>query len=276
MKNTRKQNGAFTLIELIVVVALVAMLAASLLPALASTKPRAQHVTCTNNLKQVGLAFRTWAIDHSGNMPMQVSYAMGGDSDDVGFRVLFNTQKTSATGGSRGVSMMFLCLSNQLRMPKVLFCPAEYETSYRQMATTFAGTTGGSAQVVPFINDQNVSYFIGVDAQETYPRMLLTGDHNLGGNANPPSTPYLAFPSTGTPFVYLGTNFSVNAGPAWLNNMHAQRGNVGMADGSVEWFSRSELQDALRVSGDPGRTAGQFVRPAGVTGGSGCNQIQLP
>jgi len=274
MKNIRKQKGAFTLIELIVVVALVTMLVASLLPALAGTKPRAQHLTCANNLKQVGLAFRTWSLSHNGNLPMGVAWAQGGDSEDVGFRVLAAKQKTSATSGSRGVSMMFLCMSNELNTPKNLFCPAEFEVSYRQPATTFSGVVGPGR--VPYTNDLNVSYFIGVDAQETSPRMMLTGDHNLGGNANPPSTPYLASPSTGTPFVYLGTNFTANAGPAWLDNMHAQRGNVGMADGSVEWFNRSELQDALRVSGDGGRTSGPFVQAAGVAGGVGCNRMQLP
>ena len=100
----------------------------------------------------------------------------------------------------------------------------------RQAATSFSGVAAAPASV-PYTNDLNVSYFIGVDAQETYPRMLLTGDHNLGGNANPPTTPYLAAPSTGTPFVYLGTNFIANSGPAFMNNMHAQQGNVGMADG---------------------------------------------
>jgi prepilin-type N-terminal cleavage/methylation domain-containing protein/prepilin-type processing-associated H-X9-DG protein len=274
MKNMRKPNGAFTLIELIVVVSLVAMLAASLLPALASTKPKAQHLTCANNLKQVGLAFQTWSLSHNGNLPMGVAWALGGDSEDVGFRVLAAKQKTSATSGSRGVSMMFLSMSNELRTPKNLYCPAESETSIRQPATTFSGV--GGPGMVPCTNDLNVSYFIGVDAQEAYPRMLLGGDHNLGGNANPPSTPYLASPSTGTPFVYLGTNFSANQGPAWLDNMHAQRGNVLMADGSVEWFNRSQLQDSLRVSGDAGRTAGTFVQSVGVKAGVGCNRIQLP
>ena len=124
MKNMRKQNGAFTLIELIVVVALVAMLAASLLPVLAGTRVRDRRLTCTNNLKQVGLAFHTWSISHNGNMPMAVAWAQGGDLDDVGYRVLAATQKSSATSGSRGVSMMFLCMSNELNTPKNLFCPA--------------------------------------------------------------------------------------------------------------------------------------------------------
>ena len=94
----------------------------------------------------------------------------------------------------------------------------------------------GTANAIPFTNDLNVSYFIGVDSQETYPQMFLTGDHNLGGNANPPTTAYLAAPSTGTPFVYLGTNFTVNEGPGFLDTMHSKQGNVGLADGSVQGF----------------------------------------
>jgi prepilin-type processing-associated H-X9-DG protein len=250
------------------------MLAASLLPALAGTKSRGQHLACTNNLKQVGLAFRTWSLNHNGNMPMAVAWAQGGDSNDVGFRVLAATQKTTATSGSRGVSMMFLSMSNELSTPKNLYCPAESEFWIRQPATTFGGV-GGPGKV-PYTNDLNVSYFIGVDGQETYPRMLLSGDHNLGGNANPPRTMYLAASSTGTPFLCFGTNFIANQGPAWLDTMHAQRGNVLMADGSVEWFNRSELQDALQHSGDRGRTPGTFFQADGVTAGVGCNRIQLP
>jgi prepilin-type N-terminal cleavage/methylation domain-containing protein/prepilin-type processing-associated H-X9-DG protein len=274
MHKMPEQKRAFTLIELLVVIAIVAMLAAFLLPALAAAQPRARRLTCSNNLKQVGLAFRTWAISHNGFMPMQVADNMGGDADDVGFRILANTQKYSPTGGSRGVSMMFLSMTNELITPKFLFCPAEYESYLRQAATTFSGVS--AAGTVPYTNDLNVSYFIGVDAQETYPRMFLAGDHNLGGNANPPTQAYLAAPSTGTPFIYLGTNFNTANGPAFMDTMHAKQGNVGLADGSVEYFSRTELQNALRNSGDRGRAAGTFVMAAGVTAGIGCNRIQLP
>jgi prepilin-type N-terminal cleavage/methylation domain-containing protein/prepilin-type processing-associated H-X9-DG protein len=270
MKNMRNQNGAFTLIELIVVIAIIAILAASLLPALARARPQAQRVSCANNLKQVGLAFRTWATANNGNTPMNLPGSQGGAAENVGVRVVASTQTSS-----RGVCKMFLCLSNELTTPKILFCPAEYETSQRQAATTFGGVAAPGS--VPLTNDLNVSYFVGVDAQETYPRMLLTGDHNLG-DGNPPTTPWLMGPSTGTPFHSSGTNFPAgNLYVGWTAAAHDKQGNVGLADGSVECFSRSRLQEAVKNSGDPGHPTapGVFTASAGASP-AGYNRIQLP
>jgi prepilin-type N-terminal cleavage/methylation domain-containing protein/prepilin-type processing-associated H-X9-DG protein len=273
MKHMPKQNRAFTLIELLVVIAVLAILTASLLPALAYGKPKVRLVVCSNNLKQIGRAFRTWATDHNGNMPMTVAQALGGDAEDVGIRTLSGT-----LAGSAGVSKMFLCLSNELRTPKILFCPAEYEIAYRQAATNFAGVAAPGA--VPYTNDLNVSYFIGVDANETHPQMLLAGDHNIGGDANPPTTAFCAAPTTYSPSyaIWLGTNWLSDKGPAFMANQHDQEGNVAFADGSVQCFTRSQLQDALKKSGDTGRSPGVFKPGTGISynPAPGCNRIQLP
>ena len=61
----RRRIGAFTLLELLVVLAIIGVLAGLLLPALSRAKTAAHSAKCKSNLRQIGLALSLYVLDHA-------------------------------------------------------------------------------------------------------------------------------------------------------------------------------------------------------------------
>jgi prepilin-type processing-associated H-X9-DG protein/prepilin-type N-terminal cleavage/methylation domain-containing protein len=60
---------AFSLTEMMVVIAIVSMLGSMAVPKLLSTRDRAKAVACASNLREIGMAVSLYAMDHAGQLP---------------------------------------------------------------------------------------------------------------------------------------------------------------------------------------------------------------
>jgi len=236
-------NRAFTLIELLTVMAIIAILASLLLPVLSQGKARAQRIQCTNNLRQIGLAFHMFAHDHNNAFPMAVPAQLGGSLE-------FVQNSLRATNDFYFAFRHFQTLAAELVTPRVLVCPADD----RLPTNSFYA-----------LQNENVSYFVGVKADYLRPRTILAGDRNVTND-------------------YARRNATMQLGPNqflyWTAGLHRYKGNLLFADGSVEG-----VKDLMSVAANnvPGQIVDLVVpsaksppgppsanpAPAGISSGGG-------
>lgn len=214
----KTRRRGFTLIEFIIVVAVLVLIALLLMPRMNGNKARPERIECVNNLKQVGLAFNQWAQDHSARLPMQESVTNGGAMEPTLSGAIFAS---------------FLVMSNELNTPKILWCPAGKSP---KAAKSFAQGLANS----------NINYFVGLDTKPTAPNMFLSGDDNLmvGGEAK--GGMVIGGTAVKPGILSLWTNTPTK----WTEDRHKKQGNVGLADGSVQGFSTSKLREALCGTGE--------------------------
>ena len=202
----------FTLLELVFLMALIAALGAVFLPYLARSKVRSSKINCVNNLKEIGLSHRLFANDNGDKFPTALSTNLGGSLEYVLTPETFRH---------------FLPLTNELGTPKVLIC-SEDSARNRSWITNLQS-----------LQNSNLSYFIGLDAQETTPELWISGDRNL--EIQVASTNF-SYPLTTKTKVVWGKSIHNKA------KSTLRAGNIGLADGSVSQWSEKRLQESLAAS----------------------------
>jgi prepilin-type N-terminal cleavage/methylation domain-containing protein len=128
MRNIPSSLKAFTLVELLVVIGIIALLVSILLPALAQARMSAVNVNCMSNMHQVYIAYTSYTIDNQGWYPLSTQDEWQNAAGYGGGGTWYNT--TWGMWGDTQAAQMFLNSWDCAQIYPPLLTPYLGQTNY--------------------------------------------------------------------------------------------------------------------------------------------------
>jgi prepilin-type N-terminal cleavage/methylation domain-containing protein/prepilin-type processing-associated H-X9-DG protein len=241
------RRPAFTLVEMLVVISIIAILASLLLPALAMSKKRGQQTKCLSNQKQLGLGMIMYIDDNGGAFPGIASVHLGYNSADW---IYWRTNTALYPSIEKSPIMAETGSVN----PALLRCPQDVFDAARMTAPTADGpylysyslTGYGTAAYMGFTGNLNrgmstiftgKSKFVFKQASVVNPsRKIMMAEEPGGARDNPVNT------------IAINDGRWMPGGDDPLTDRHQGNANVTFADGhaqEVKWQFGNNITNSM-------------------------------
>jgi prepilin-type N-terminal cleavage/methylation domain-containing protein/prepilin-type processing-associated H-X9-DG protein len=212
--------AGFSLVELLVVIGIITILISILLPTITKARESASRTQCLSNLRQVGMAFRMYAMMNNDQVPL--GYRKGSD----GPQKQLNSMVYSATA-HRYVIFGWMYVAGMMTSPAVFYCPSENNPQSMFNSSINPWPPGPD----------------GNPALQTYCGYGCRPDIFL------PDDP-AAYAATTLPKLLRFKNKAILADltslPARLDTRHRTGVNVLFGDGSGKWLERKPFDATLK------------------------------
>ena len=254
-----RRRRAFTLVELLVVIGIIAILVAILLPTLARAREAAQRTACLSNVRELGNAFRIYAAQNKDSIP--IGCVGGVDNLPVMQKQFSYVVNWNNANGTKVVQMGALALAGLAKSPKTYYCPSETNDP-----------------IFMFDTPQNVWPF---DKNPIDPHLTTPGlGHTRFGYNTRPMAAWDITSAHPLPWIYPCRDYASNTfgmprqaklknkailsdminWPSGVNRRHKKGVNVLYANGSGQWVDLKALQNSPAPPGQSWKNI-----PDGVT-----------
>ena len=198
-----RQRAAFTLVEMLVVIAIILLLVSLLLPALQRIEAMTIKINCIHNMRQLTQAWLQYTADNNGRL-------IGGGTSRS-----WDWDKDGANGGNTVAGITSGLMWPYLNTLKVYRCPADYTTHLRTYSVNFylCGECDSWPNCSPFLITRSVGIkkpaqtFVFFDENDTR-------GYNMGG--------------------WVADNNCPDSWTDFVPNFHISWDNLSFADGHIE------------------------------------------
>jgi prepilin-type N-terminal cleavage/methylation domain-containing protein/prepilin-type processing-associated H-X9-DG protein len=218
LRRPAAQRRGFSLVELLVVVAIVAMLLAILMPSLSRARAQSRLSVCLSNLHEIGLGIQAYAYQYNGAIPRGIAEPMPYFPTQGWDEWATNQVRIGMLGAEQGLGPL---LARDITQPRVLFCPAD-DTNDPVEELAKVERRGDE--------DAFCSYLYRQRDQTTRDRLNNLGENGLGLPARA-----LVFDAN-----------SLGAGDLWRTNHQGRQVNILYLDGHGETLENRRHVFSLR------------------------------